>query len=1096
MSAFRFLRTIRVAFAIGSMGALAQSAHPMAGEASYSAKTAGNAHVLLQGQSTGLLQPSLLWGAGDNTSGELGGEYPVTMLHAIASNVTKAAASGDHSLYVKADGTLWAMGTGIYARGSADQWNYYPQAEQIDTGVVDVVTSGHTLYLKTDGSLWGMGPGDYGQLGTGIAPGLLPRVQIAENVSAIGAGATYSVYLTANGELWASGTNAYGQFGDGTTTARGSFSLMATGVTAFAAGGLHIVYLKADGTLWGAGYNVTGALGDGSYSNRSTPVLIASEVGSVTAGASHTLYVKTDGTLWGTGSNTWGQLGDGTLANRNVPIQIATGVARAMAGPSNISFFVKTDGTLWAMGRNDYGQCGLGTVEPQSTPAQVATDVTLVAAGEMHSLFVKTDGHLLSVGRNQYGQLGNGVMTYRADPLLLATDAVAVAPGSRHTLFIRSDGTLWGVGRNDYGQLGAAAARLQAEPLQLATGVEALAAAEHSLFVKTDGTLWGMGLNNTGQLGLGHTDNVLALTQIGTGVAKVAVGNGHSLYLKTDGTLWGMGYNNYGQLGDGSQIQRTSPVPIATDVSQISANSYHSLFVKHDGSLWAMGRNSNGQLGDGSTATRTLPVPVDTGVVSAVAGLYYSVYIKQDGSLWGMGSSSGLGTGDILQPVQLATGVKAVAAGESYLMILKTDGSLMHRGMVTRGEKGLGQILESSTGTIQPVNPIAALVAGFHKTFFLQSPAVGGKPPVVERPPVGGNFVAGSGVQVPASALNDSFVSYQWRKDGVPIPGARRSWLYLPDFQSGDTGNYDVVMTNAAGSVTTAAESLALDPSTHPATIYLYNYAVAYDGSPKPVMVQVFPDTLAWSITYNGSATLPTAVGSYYVEVTVNDAIYSGSVHGFYEITKAAQTISFTGMGVRPFTADPITLDAFSSSGLPLTYVVVSGPATIAGNQLTLTGAGIVTVRAMQAGNESYLPAADVERTLTVRTNALLWQTEHFSAGEIADPNVSGLLADPDHDGLANLLEYALGLDPRSAAADGLPAVSVTATDWVFQYTRPADRDDIYYIVQMSTDLTLWQLASANPELVSEVDGIQTCRVKLPIGTGPNVYFRLRVFLD
>ncbi|MBK8859274.1 MAG: hypothetical protein IPN11_16900 [Opitutaceae bacterium] len=185
-------------------------------------ETAGNTNVLLQGQSTGLSSPGLLWGAGDNSSGELGGEYPVTMLHAIASNVTKAAASGDHSLYVKADGTLWAMGTGIYARGIADQGYHYPQAEQIDTGVADVVTSGHTLYLKTDGSLWGMGPGDYGQLGTGITPGLLPRVQIAENVAAIGAGATFSVYLTANGELWASGTNAYGQFGDGTTTARGA----------------------------------------------------------------------------------------------------------------------------------------------------------------------------------------------------------------------------------------------------------------------------------------------------------------------------------------------------------------------------------------------------------------------------------------------------------------------------------------------------------------------------------------------------------------------------------------------------------------------------------------------------------------------------------------------------------------------------------------------------------------------------------------------------------------------------------------------------------------------------------------------------------
>ncbi|MBK8859275.1 MAG: hypothetical protein IPN11_16905 [Opitutaceae bacterium] len=793
----------------------------------------------------------------------------------------------------------------------------------------------------------------------------------------------------------------------------------------------------------------------------------------VLAGNTHTLYVKTDGTLWGTGNNTKGQLGDGTT-NRTRRSRSPQG-----CGPSPVRTVSSSRRTApcgpWAattMVSADWAQSNRCDAD------QVATDAPGGAGRQAQPL-----GHdrrpSASVGRNQYGQLGNGVMTYRADPLLLATDAIAVAPGSRHTLFIRGDGTLWGVGRNDYGQLGAAAARLQSESLQLATGVVALAAAEHSLFVKTDGTLWGMGLNNTGQLGLGHTDNVLALTQIGTGVAKVAVGTGHSLYLKTDGTLWGMGYNNYGQLGDGSQIQRTNPVPIATDVSQIAANSYHSLFVKQNGSLWAMGRNSNGQLGDGSTATRTLPVAVDTGVVSVAAGLYYSVYIKQDGA-WAWAQRALAGT---FSPVQLATGEggRGEANPTSILKPTAADSS----GHATR-EKGPRPYLgifhrydptresdRRARGRI-PQDLFPATAGGRREAAGGRASPRGGTLPDPGRSCVRGTTV----LELPVA---------QRRR---PDPGGpRRSWLYLPDFQSGDTGNYDVVMTNAAGSVTSAAESLALDPSTHPATIYLYNYAVAYNGSPRPVMVQVFPDTLAWSITYNGSATLPTAVGSYYVEVTVNDAIYSGSVHGYYEITKAAQTISFTGLDPRPFTAAPITLDAFSSSGLPLACVVVSGPATIAGNQLTLTGAGVVTVRAMQAGNENYLPAADVERTLTVRTNALLWQTEHFSAGEIADPDVSGLLADPDHDGLANLLEYALGLDPRSVSADGLPAVSVTATEWVFQYTRPEDRDDIYYAVQMSTDLTLWQPASASPELVSEVDGIQSWRVKLPLGTGPNVYF-------
>ena len=40
------------------------------------------------------------------------------------------------------------------------------------------------------------------------------------------------------------------------------------------------------------------------------------------------------------------------------------------------------------------------------------------------------------------------------------------------------------------------------------------------------------------------------------------------------------------------------------------------------------------------------------------------------------------------------------------------------------------------------------------------------------------------------------------------------------------------------------------------------------------------------------------------------------------------------------------------------------------------------------------------------------WQAAHFTAAQLADPLISGDDQDPDHDGLANLLEYACGLDP------------------------------------------------------------------------------------
>ncbi len=63
----------------------------------------------------------------------------------------------------------------------------------------------------------------------------------------------------------------------------------------------------------------------------------------------------------------------------------------------------------------------------------------------------------------------------------------------------------------------------------------------------------------------------------------------------------------------------------------------------------------------------------------------------------------------------------------------------------------------------------------------------------------------------------------------------------------------------------------------------------------------------------------------------------------------------------------PYTLEATSTSGLPVTFEMISGPATIEGNILTLTGeTGTVSIKASQAGNDNWLAAPDVVKTFDV----------------------------------------------------------------------------------------------------------------------------------
>ena len=66
-------------------------------------------------------------------------------------------------------------------------------------------------------------------------------------------------------------------------------------------------------------------------------------------------------------------------------------------------------------------------------------------------------------------------------------------------------------------------------------------------------------------------------------------------------------------------------------------------------------------------------------------------------------------------------------------------------------------------------------------------------------------------------------------------------------------------------------------------------------------------------------------------------------------------------------TETEIVLSATASSGLPVTYDLISGPATLAGNVLTLNGTtGTIVVEATQPGNDNWQAADPVERSIEV----------------------------------------------------------------------------------------------------------------------------------
>ena len=79
------------------------------------------------------------------------------------------------------------------------------------------------------------------------------------------------------------------------------------------------------------------------------------------------------------------------------------------------------------------------------------------------------------------------------------------------------------------------------------------------------------------------------------------------------------------------------------------------------------------------------------------------------------------------------------------------------------------------------------------------------------------------------------------------------------------------------------------------------------------------------------------------------------------------QSINFTPIAQKQFTDAPFAITATASSGLPVEYKLVSGPATLVGSTVSLNGqTGIVTIAANQSGNSIYYPAPEMLRSFYV----------------------------------------------------------------------------------------------------------------------------------
>ncbi len=219
-------------------------------------------------------------------------------------------------------------------------------------------------------------------------------------------------------------------------------------------------------------------------------------------------------------------------------------------------------------------------------------------------------------------------------------------------------------------------------------------------------------------------------------------------------------------------------------VIAVDAGFNHVLALRANHTVAAWGDNHRGQCA----------VPSDAGEVVAVsAGYQHSVALRADGSVRAWGDNR-LGQTSVPSEV---TNLIAIAAGHRHSLARLEDGRVVTWGGLDGGTLAVPEGLAG----------VRAMAAGSAFSLAL-TPG-----PVFTRQPVGTLIVDGASLALTPIVAGREPFTFQWERDGAPIPGATGAVFTLVGAQPGDAADYTVEVRTFAGQAVSEKASLLVNPA-------------------------------------------------------------------------------------------------------------------------------------------------------------------------------------------------------------------------------------------------------------------------------------------
>ncbi len=215
--------------------------------------------------------------------------------------------------------------------------------------------------------------------------------------------------------------------------------------------------------------------------------------------------------------------------------------------------------------------------------------------------------------------------------------------------------------------------------------------------------------------------------------------------------------------------------------------------------------------------------------------------------------------------------------------------------------------------------------------------------PAITMQPSSSTVNQGQIASFTVAASGSAPLSYQWKKDGTALPGSSSAMLSIASTQPSDAGSYSVVVTNSAGSATSNAATLTVNP---------LPVIQSFTASPGPIAIGG-SGVLAWTVTGATSlsvdksvGTLDTPTGTRNVTPTATTTYTLTATNTAGSVTATATlAVDTTPFQITSFIATPAVVPFGSSSTLSWAYAGLPLNLTLDGASVAGFSAPVSPVR-------------------------------------------------------------------------------------------------------------------------------------------------------